>query len=301
MKKQSTNHLFMIEPASFYANPETLETNAYQIDEHEPPEEIYARALQEFRTFRDTLIEAGVIITAAKGLPECPDMVFPNWASTHREIGGDPTLFLYPMLNNNRQKERDPALVEMFKRLYPNTEDWTGMESEGNALESTASIVMDRVNKNGYAALSPRTDKNLARLWCADMGYALETFQTRSHTGIPVYHTDCVMWIGTTLAGICTEAIIEEDRERILAKLKSTHEVVEFTSSQLRAFCGNALEVIGKNNQKFLAMSTAAYEALEPAQKTLILQHFNGIIHEPLPTLEKYGGGSARCMLMELF
>jgi len=205
------------------------------------------------------------------------------------------------MLNKNRQQGRDPALIEIWKNHYLNVEDWTGMEADGGALESTASIVMDRVNKVGYVALSARTDKNLARLWCANMGYEIEVFETRSHTGIPVYHTDCVMWIGTSLAGVCSEAIVESDRARVLEKIRSTHEVVEFSNAQLQAFCGNALEVVGAEGKRYLAMSSAAYEALEDEQEALIEQHFDGIIHEPLPTLEKYGGGSARCMLMELF
>ena len=302
MSAQSTNHLLMIEPASFYANPETMETNVYQVEESESREEIFAKALKEFHDFRGELEGIGVQVTVSKGFEECPDMVFPNCLSTHREGKDDGgTLFIYPMLNANRQAERDPALITRLSEAYETVEDWSGLEDEGQALESTASIVMDRENKIGYAALSARTDKNLVRLWCADMGYSPEIFETQSHAGKPVYHTDCVMWIGTSLAGVCSDAIIEKDRARVVNRLRMSREVVEFNQAQLQAFCGNALEVLGTGGQRYLAMSSRAYEALEPEQEALILNHFAGIVHSPLPTLEKYGGGSARCMLMELF
>ena len=133
------------------------------------------------------------------------------------------------------------------------------------------------------------------------MGYDLHTFNSASHKGIPVYHTDCLMWIGTRLAGFCVDAALDEDGARILAQLQKTHEVIEFDEAQLRAFCGNALEVVNRKGQKLLAISSGALDALTDDQRTKIEEHFEGIIHSPLPTLEKYGGGSARCMLAELF
>jgi hypothetical protein len=133
------------------------------------------------------------------------------------------------------------------------------------------------------------------------MGYSPVFFETRSHAGIPVYHTDCVMWIGSTLAGVCSPCITEEYRETVLQTLRRTHAVVEFTMEQLRAFCGNALEVRGEGGKRHLAMSGGAYRALRPDQLSVIGQHFDGIVQSDLSTLEAYGGGSARCMIMELF
>ena len=291
----------MIEPASFYANPETMDTNVYQASEDDTPrEEIFKKALAEFHDFKGALKERGVKVTTFKGLAQCPDMVFPNCLSTHRD-GGAAKLFIYPMHNENRQAERDPKMIDALAREYPLVEDWTHYEAEGRALESTASIVMDRVNKIGYAGRSARTDEGLVQAWCADMGYEAVIFDTHSHTGKPVYHTDCVMWIGTTLTGLCTGSLVEDDQARVLEHLKQNRAVIEFDEAQLRAFCGNALEVVGEDGEQYLAMSSGAYDALSGDQKDLISEHFMDIIHAPLPTLEKYGGGSARCMLMELF
>ncbi len=295
--KQSTSHVFMIEPGQFYANPETMATNAYQMAHQEPITDVTARAIDEFRVFRDELVHWGVIVTCAKGQQNAPDMVFPNWffAPPSREF------VLCPMLNKSRQDERTPMLVELLQKLYPNNYDWTHYEAEGRALESTASIVSDHVNKVCFAALSPRTDKVLAQEWADFMGYELHTYNTSSHKGIPVYHTDCLMWVGTTLAGLCVDAIVPEDRARILSLLKTNHEVIEFNETQLRAFCGNALEVENRKGQRLLAISEGAVKALSEQQVKAIKKHFYGVVSAPLETLEKYGGGSARCMLAELF
>ena len=284
--RQSTNALLMIEPEEFFANPETMTTNVYQVDvDAEKPEVIYERALAEFRGFRDNLVEHGVIVTTLRGKAGCPDMVFPNWASTHE--GGE--MVLYPMLNDNRRAERDPAMIAMLSKAYPKILDWTHYEEEGKFLEARGSIVSDRVNQRAYATMSDRTNRDLAEKWAQEMGYSIEIFNTTSHTGKPVYHTDLVIWIGSTLAGVCSECIVDEDRARIVEALKQTHAVIEFSNEQLRSFCGNALEVVGRGGANMLALSEAAYQALEPAQKAVMEEHFAALIHSPLPTLEKYG------------
>jgi hypothetical protein len=298
MNEQSTRHILMIEPAVFYANPETMDTNIYQVDENSKDKnEIYKSALKEFRAFRDLLVENGVIVTTAYGHEDCPDMVFPNWASTHEGR----RLVIYPMLNDNRRAERVPEIIAFLKQTYPDVIDLTPYEKQGMFLEARGSIVCDRVNRIGYVALSKRTNKELALKWADMMEYEVEIFETLADSGKPVYHTDLVMYIGSTMAGICTQNIVERDRERVLKRLKKTHEVVEFTPEQLRSFCGNSLEVLGHFNDRMLAMSEAAYRALTKDQLAVISDHFSQILYSPLPTLEKYGGGSARCMLMELY
>ncbi|MBI1300242.1 MAG: hypothetical protein GC137_01155 [Alphaproteobacteria bacterium] len=297
--KQSTNHLLMVEPAVFFANPETMETNAYQIDgKQESHDVILQKAREEFRIYRDMLVENGLMITTAIGHEDCPDMVFPNWASTY----DNGQLIIYPMLNDNRRAERRPRIIDMLKHFYPKVEDWTGYEAEGKALESTASIVADHVNKRAYAGLSARTSPELVDKWAGFMSYDVIAFETQSHAGIPVYHTDFMMYIGTNMAGICLECITDQEkRDAVKARLSETHEVIEFSMEQLRANCGNALEVVGHGNEKMLTMSKAAYRALTKKQLDIIGKHYNTLICPDLTTLEKYGGGSARCMLMELF
>ncbi|MEM7651294.1 MAG: arginine deiminase-related protein [Pseudomonadota bacterium] len=297
IKKQSTNHLLMIEPASFFVNPQTMATNAYQSDDHAAKDVTSAQALKEFRAFRDKLIESGVSITTVRGHAECPDMVFPNWFFTF----SDGRMILCPMLNQNRRDERSPEIIALLNKIYPQLEDWTEYEDFDLPLESTASIVSDRVNKKCYAALSPRTDEGLVRKWVENEGYEVEMFNTQSHKkDVPVYHTDCVIWIGSTLAGVCSECIVEEDRQRIVSSLRETHEVIEFNNEQLRDFCGNALEVVGAGGDKMLALSERAMGALSEQQMETCREHFSKLIYSPLDTLERYGGGSARCMLAEL-
>ena len=299
ISKQSTRHLLMVEPAEFYANPETMETNVYQVAVSDvSKEEIFVKALSEFREFRDLLAENGVHITTVYGAKGCPDAVFPNGISTHE--GG--LCFLYPMLNENRRTERKPGVTALMRRLYCDVQDWTSYEREGLFLEATGSICSDRVNKVAYATLSPRTNPELAQKWADFMGYDLELFETKTHSGVPVYHTDLLLYIGSTMAGFCAEALVGDTaRARVLTRLQSTHEVVEFSMDQLRLFCGNALELLGEGDQKMLVMSSAAYGALRADQLAVMNKHFDKILHSPLPSLEVYGGGSARCCLCELF
>lgn len=295
--RQSTNHILMIEPKAFYLNPETKDTNVYQVDEQETHDETLAKALREFHAYRDNLVAHGVTVTTFQGIDGCPDHLFPNWAST------DPwgNLCLYPMRNANRSAERIPRITDKLEQYYNLVLDMRDEETNGRALESTGSLVMDHVNKLVYSGQSLRTDPNLARRWADERGYELISFQTKSHTGDPVYHTDLVMHIGTEYAGICSECILDEDRGRVVGRLKETHDIVEFDNDQLKSFCGNSLEVLNGEGKRLLAMSNAAQSALRPEQKDKILSYMEAIIGTNIATIEHYGGGSARCLMMELF
>lgn len=297
--RQSANHLFMIEPAAFYANPQTIDTNAYQVSgEQESHEVTLQKARIEFRNYRDMLVERGVMVTSVLGHKDCPDMVFPNWVSTY----DDGRMIIYPMLNENRAAERTPKIINWLKHYYPEVTDWSDYEKQGRALESTASIVADHVNRRAYSGLSRRSDPELVQKWAEFMGYDVISFETQSHAKIPVYHTDFLMYIGSKMVGICAEVITNKKlRAEVLARLAETHEVVEFTPAQLQANCCNALEVVGTGGELMLTMSKAAYGALDALQLEVINKHYDTLICPDLTTLEKYGGGSARCMLMELF
>lgn len=297
--EQSTNHLLMIEPASFYANPQTMDTNAYQVENRNESKEVtLEKARAEFRAYRDELVSRGVMVTTFLGEEECPDMIFPNSFSTY----DDGRMVIYPMLNENRCAEKTPMILKRLKEFYPVFQDWSEYESKGLALEGTASIVSDHVNQVAYAGLSQRTSRQLVEKWAEFSGYEMAMFETKSHAGIPVYHTDFLMYIGTDMAGICAECITDEDfRVAILERLRETHEVVELSMAQLQANCGNALEIVGKDGERMLTFSKSALEALNDKQLSVVRKHYNTIITPDLATIEKYGGGSARCMLMELF
>lgn len=294
---QSTSRLLLVEPAEFYANPETMTTNVYQVEEGVSADETFKMALNEFRGFRDMLVENNVAVTTVRGVEGCPDHLFPNWISTHegREM------IIYPMRNDNRRAERTPAIIDFFKSLYDVALDIRDFENKGQFLESTGSLCMDRVNKVAYCGLSGRSDEKLARFWAEQTGYDLEVFETESHAGKPVYHSDLVMFIGTEVIGICAECIKEEHRERVLNRLKQHRTVVELSLEQLQNYCGNSLEVQSVDGDKMLVMSETAYKALRDDQKETYLKYFTKLLHAPIPTIEKYGGGSARCLIMELF
>ncbi len=297
MSTQSTRHLFLIEPAAFYSNPQTAETNHYQADKHESHDETFHRSVKEFRRWRDLLVENGVFVTTALGLPECPDHVFPNWISTHENR----QMVVYPMRNENRRIEKTPRIVDTLKKSYDVVLDLSPYEAKGQFLESTGSLCIDRVNKTVYAGLSARTSEELVRVWAKEMGFDPVIFETKSHTGKPVYHTDLVMFTGTEAAGICSPCIVDKDRERVLGRLRETHDVIEFSMQQLQTFCGNSLEVLGENDDRMIAMSKAASDSLTDEQDEKLAEYFTRFLLAEIPTLEIYGGGSARCTIMEMF
>lgn len=297
MSIQSSRHLFLIEPAEFHFNPDTAATNQYQHNDTRNHDLILTDAIAEFRRFRNKLVEAGVYVTTFKGKPGCPDHVFANWFSTH----ADKTMNIYPMLAKSRQDERVPAMIEALSRTYEINLDMRAHEEQGLYLEGVSSIVLDRVNKQGYAALSPRTDEALVRKWGSAMGYEVHAFETENHLGKPVYHSDLIIHIGTEFAGICLECILPQYRDKIRDTLSKTHEVIELSFEQLEQFCGNALEVRGKDNEPYLAISESAFYNLNQKQRAQYLQFIKGFISSDIPTIERYGGGSARCMIQELF
>jgi hypothetical protein len=295
--RQSTRHIFLIEPAEFYANPETMETNVYQMDEHESHDATLKKAVQEFRGFRDMLVENGVFVTVVKGSAGCPDMLFPNWVSTH----DGKNMILYPMLNQSRRDERRPDLIALLAGTYKLQHDLRSWENDGQFVEATGSLCLDRLNKIAYAALSRRTTADAARQWAKLMNYEIEIFETSSHTDLPVYHTDLVMWIGTEVAAVCAECILPAYRESVLSRLESSRDVIELTAAQQQAFCGNSLEVLGEKDEKMLVMSQRAYDALTDQQIKKLNQYYARLLYTPIPTIETYGGGSARCLMGELF
>lgn len=291
---QSTNHIMMMEPLDFYANEQTMATNSYQHDNDNDKSAIQKKAQAEFKAFRDLLVDHGVILTTTLGQEGCPDDIFcNNWVSTHS--GG--RMVLYPMLASNRQTERRKELISMLRQCYTDVQDFTLHEQHGKALESTGAMCMDRVNKIAYQARSDRSNEELGAMWCKMNDYTHIPFDTE-HMGKPVYHADVVMWIGSELAGICSECLVKDD---VVKHLQHRREVIEFTNEQMKNFCGNSLEVIGTGGERMLVMSAAGYNSLRDDQKEMLSRFYKTIIKPEIPTIEYYGGGSARCMLLELF
>ncbi|MDC1081807.1 arginine deiminase-related protein [Gammaproteobacteria bacterium] len=298
MNKQSTSHLFMIEPESFYSNEQTSYTNHYQkevIDE--TPEDVAGKALAEFHNLKNKIEEKGIKVTSLKGSKDCPDHIFPNWFITFQ----NKTMQIFSMLAPNRRKEKKLSMIEHLTKTYELTDDMSYLEEKEIFLESTSSMVFDRVNRIVYAGISPRTNAVQLIIWCRNNDFELVLFETESHTGSPIYHTDVLMYVGTDIIGICFDVIKEEHRDYVKKKVAEFHDVVELTAEQIENFCGNAIEAKNNNNDLFLILSSTAYNALNQSQIDKLLESYKDIIHSDIPTIEKYGGGSARCMLTELF
>ena len=232
-----------------------------------------------------------------KGSEECPDHIFPNWFITFE----DKTFQIFSMLAENRRKEKTPEMIKKLSEEYNLTRDLSALEDRNIFLESTSSMVFDRVNRVVYLTISPRANAGLANEWCNENNYELVMFETESHTGSPIYHTDVLMYVGTTAIGICYEVIKPEYRDLVRERVERYHDVIEIKKEQLINFCGNCLEVPDADGNLLLAMSTAAFNAYTELQKEKIEKHFKKIVHTDISTIEKYGGGSARCMLAELF
>ena len=297
MSPQSTNHVLLIRPTEFYSNDQTIETNHYQKpDNKKPHSEILNEALIEFDSFEKNLLDHGIRVTTFLGQKGCPDNIFPNWAVTF----DDRSMHIFSMLGENRRLEKSENHIRDLNRTYQTTLDYSKYENKSQFLEGTSSLVLDRVNRAAYMGISPRSDKGLAKKWASEHDYELFAFETQSHTGQPIYHSDVMMYIGTELAVICTEAI-KTGANNVINQLSKTHEILEISSDQLVNFCGNCIEVKDINNATNLIMSTRAYEGYKSKQIKVLNNYFNQIIHSDLKTIETYGGGSARCMIMELF
>ena len=305
--KQASKEVLMIQPCRFNYNEQTALNNPYQHQDQRPNQEIQARALEEFQAFAQALKDQGLTVHIFQDtdLIPTPDSIFPNnWFSTH--AGGH--LAVYPMFAKNRQAEVDkflPALEALLLQdlpadsIYRKTDYRNNLE-KGLCLEGTGSMVLDRVNKIAYCALSPRSHLDLFETFCRDFGYEPMAFQAYQHHH-PIYHTNILMTVTSNQALICLDAIAEEDRGRIRSKLEETgHTLIPLSFNQIDACAGNSLELLGKDDQSFQVFSKAAYNALLPEQIQQI-EKTQPILVADIPTIEFYGGGSVRCMLAEIF
>lgn len=305
--KQTTNTILMIRPVQFRMNEQTAVNNYFQEDLELKNAEINTKAQEEFDAFVEKLRAVGinVIVEDDDKLLDTPDSIFPNnWVSFH-ENGN---VGLYPMFAENRRRERRE---EVFTRLEKegfkinNIIDYTEAEEEHVFLEGTGSLLLDRVNSKAYCALSPRADETLFIEFCEDFEYTPIVFtanQTVDGKRMPIYHTNVMMCLAETFAVICLDSIDDKkERKNVIKNLQDDgKEVIRITEAQMHNFAGNMLQVRGEDNKLYLVMSQAAHDALSPAQVKLIENHCE-ILSSSLETIETCGGGSARCMMAEVF
>ena len=297
----------MVRPHSFRKNEETATNNHYQRDiAQASPEEIIERAQEEFDGLVDQLKAAGVeVVVFDEAEPhETPDALFPNnWISTH----ADGTVALYPMFAPNRRTERRedvPLVLEhQFGFDVRQIIDFTEFESHNKFLEGTGSIVLDRVNRKAYAALSDRTDARALEHFCDQLDFepvAFQAFQTVDNQRLPIYHTNVMMSIGSGYAVVCLDCIDSDDERKqvVDAIAQDGLELIAITEEQVNQFAGNMLELTGDEGP-VLVMSASAYQSLVPEQIEKLQQHTT-LLHAPLPTIETCGGGSARCVIAEI-
>lgn len=297
----------MIRPASFRLNEETAVNNAYQ--QTAPGiEDAVALAQAEFDGVVSALRAHGVRVAVYDDDAEAdtPDALFPNnWVSFHR----DGRVGLYPMFAPNRRRERRESLLHSLSTDH-NLEldaivDFTEFEAHNVFLEGTGSLILDRVNGTAYAAIGPRTDEQAVAHFCEAFDYTPLTFvahQTSGDTAAPIYHTNVMLAIGTDWAVVCLDIIPEHgEREAVLKALSEGRStVVQISKEQVNGFAGNVLEVCNTAGERLIAMSSAAHGAFTPEQRAA-LETCAPLIHAPIPTIERLGGGSVRCMLAEVF
>ncbi len=299
----------MIRPVAFRMNEQTAVNNYYQkVLDGLSPETVNAKAQEEFDTFVNKLRLVGIDVTVFDDTlePSTPDSIFPNnWVSFHEN--GD--VVLYPMFAENRRLERREDILDILeaKGFEVNEEimDYSSAEEDGFYLEGTGSIVLDRENGKAYCALSPRADEELFIEFCEDFDMSpiiFEAFQTVNGERKLIYHTNVMMCIGDTFAVICADCIDDKkERKMVLDSLKADgKEIILITEDQMNNFAGNMLELQGSDERRYLIMSNSAHKSLTKKQVAQLEEHIT-ILSSSLDTIEACGGGSARCMMAEIF
>ncbi len=305
--EQTTNTILMIRPVNFRMNEQTAVNNYFQEDLDLKNTEINSKAQLEFDNFVEKLRKAGieVVIIQDDKLLDTPDSIFPNnWVSFHSN--GD--VAIYPMFAENRRKERrDEVFIKLEEEgfIIKNIIDYTSAEDEGLFLEATGSLILDRVNKKAYCALSPRANEELLIEFCEDFEYTPVIFtanQTVDKERLPIYHTNVMMCVGEDFTVICLDSIDDKkERKNVVDHLKKDgKEIIAITEEQVNNFAGNMLELKNKNGESLLVMSQSAFNSLTKEQINR-LEKYSKILYSSLDTIETCGGGSARCMMAEVF
>jgi len=305
---QATNTILMIRPVAFRMNEQTAVNNYYQkVLKNVLPETVQAKALQEFDTFVFKLKSVGVNVIVVEDTlePSTPDSIFPNnWISFHQ----NGSVGLYPMFASNRRLERREEILDILEEKgfeIKNTVDYTSAEADNLFLEGTGSLVLDRVNRKAYCALSPRADEDLLIEFCEDFEYTpviFTAYQTVEKQRLAIYHTNVIMCVAPQFAVVCLDCIDnKKEKKNLISHLKGDgKEVIAISEEQVTNFAGNMLSVLGANDKEYIVMSASAYKSLKPKQVESLEKHAT-ILFSNADTIEACGGGSVRCMMAEVF
>ncbi len=298
---QNTSTVLMIRPVHFAYNAETAVNNKFQVAGNE--EAAQAKALGEFDAFVEKLRSHDIDVTVVNDTPEphTPDSIFPNnWISFH----DNGTIVLYPMYAVNRRAERKQHVVDAINSKFniKNKIDLTAYEGENIFLEGTGSMVLDRENKIAYACVSERTNKKILEDWCNQFAYTSCSFKATDSNGNEIYHTNVMMCVADKYVVICLDSIANNDERKTVIETitKTGKEIIIISLEQMNHFAGNMLQLQNRNGKKILVMSQQAYDALS-YQQISSLEKYNHILSSNLDSIEMNGGGSARCMIAEVF
>lgn len=302
MSLQTTHSVLMIQPTRFAFNEQASKTNSFQHRGEEDAEALQEKAELEFILFVDQLNDHGIDVYHYLDLPNSttPDSIFPNnWFSTHSEGW----LCLYPMAVPNRREERRADIIEDLIDMGYELKDFSDNEAQGHFLEGTGSLIFDHDNKVVYAALSPRTEKELFEKVAAELGYRPVSFKAYGKDGEEIYHTNVMMCIGRDFIAVGLDTIEPNDRERIESELeRSGKAIIPLSNNQIyEHFAGNMLQLQNRVGESILVLSIKAYDSLSERQHDLFSQYTDAFLPISIPTIEYIGGGSVRCMMAELF
>lgn len=307
MTKQVTNDIMMVRPVAFHMNEQTAVNNYYQQSAGGvSAADVQGEALDQFDAFVEKLRAEGVEVTVFDDTkdPSTPDSIFPNnWISFHQ----DGVIRLYPMYAENRRAERREDIIDSLKNHFnvTNVINFSQWEEKAAFLEGTGSLLLDRQNKIAYAAVSERTMLEPLNDFCEEAGFEPVTFHANQSVDgkrLPIYHTNVMMCLGEGFAVVCMDSIDDVEEQEILreALIETDKEIVEITEEQKEQFAGNMLQVVGRDDERLVVMSSAAFNSLSESQIERLSGH-GRIVHSDIHTIEKLGGGSARCMMAEVF
>jgi hypothetical protein len=298
---QTTNTILMIRPVHFTYNAETAVNNSFQVAGNTT--DAQKKALQEFDAFVEKLRSNDIDVIVVNDTPEphTPDSIFPNnWISFHN----NGTIVLYPMYAANRRTERKQHVLDEINKKFivSNKIDLTNYENDNIFLEGTGSMVLDHDNKIAYACVSPRTNKKVMEDFCRRMNYTACTFTATDNNGGEIYHTNVIMCVADKYVVICLDSIKDEtERNDVINTINnSSKKIITISIEQMNNFAGNMLQLQNKSGEKILVMSAQAYSSLT-AEQISELEKYNKIIYSDLNSIETNGGGSARCMMAEVF
>lgn len=302
---QTTRDILLVRPAHFGPNFQTATSNAFQRADRRPGDELAAAALQEFDSFADALLKAGVraLVFEDSDAPLKPDAIFPNnWLTTH--ANGD--IYLYPLEAPSRRPERRSDIVAALSGTHgfvvEQVIDWSVQEVQGRYLEGTGSLVLDRSNRVAFAARSSRTHEALVKRFAKQAGYKVCAFDTADVEGRPIYHTNVMCALGGSFAIICAAAIPgTRRRNQVLARIEQTgRRIIEVSYAQMESFAANVVEVCGADDEPLILLSAAARQSFEPRQIKALEKH-GSLLAVDVGTIERVGGGGVRCMVAENF